>query len=40
MQSQLVQTQLDGTDFTGATLTGAYIEDGNITTDTLFDGVK
>lgn len=36
----LKQTQLDGTDFTGATLTGAFIEDWNITTDTLFDGVR
>ncbi|MEJ6486928.1 pentapeptide repeat-containing protein [Nostoc punctiforme UO1] len=38
-RAKLVQTQLDGTDFTGATLTGAYIEDWNITTDTKFDGV-
>ncbi|MDZ8106334.1 MAG: pentapeptide repeat-containing protein [Nostoc sp. DedQUE12a] len=39
-RAKLVQTQLDGTDFTGANLTGAYIEDWNITTDTLFDGVR
>ncbi|MEH2032195.1 MAG: pentapeptide repeat-containing protein [Nostoc sp.] len=39
-RAKLVQTQLDGTDFTGATLTGAFIEDWNITTDTKFDGVR
>ncbi|WP_373528992.1 pentapeptide repeat-containing protein [Nostoc sp.] len=39
-RAKLVQTQLDGTDFTGANLTGAYIEDWNITTDTIFDGVR
>ncbi|MBD2457697.1 pentapeptide repeat-containing protein [Nostoc sp. FACHB-87] len=39
-RAKLVQTLLDGTDFTGATLTGAYIEDWNITTDTKFDGVR
>ncbi|MFB2771620.1 pentapeptide repeat-containing protein [Pelatocladus sp. BLCC-F211] len=37
---KLVQTQLDGTDFTGAILTGAYIEDWGITSDTKFDGVR
>lgn len=39
-RAKLVQTQLDGTDFTGATLTGAYIEDWNITHETNFTGVN
>ena len=39
-RAKLVQTQLDGTDFTGATLTGAYIENWGITSDTKFNGVR
>ena len=39
-RATLVQTQLDGTDFTGATLTGAFIEDWGITSDTNLRGVR
>ncbi len=39
-RAKLVQTQLDGTDFTRATLTGTFIEDWNITHETNFTGVK
>ena len=39
-RAKLVQTQLDGTDFTGATLTGAFIEDWNITSSTVLNGVR
>jgi len=37
---ELIQTQLDQTDFTGATLTGSCIEDWGITTHTKLDQVK
>ncbi|MBN3872479.1 pentapeptide repeat-containing protein [Nostoc sp. JL33] len=38
--AKLIQTQLDGTDFTGATLTGATIEDWGITSNTKLHGVR